>query len=103
MEKQLNEASAFLALDSRYFALSPWCHREYQLAMLREMRLRRNGHPEAQFIWVARLADEPEGELRFLDAYDRFDLTDPATPLSPLFDSLVQDLRGQFGHPGERP
>jgi TIR domain len=103
MEKQLNEASAFLALDSRYFALSPWCHREYQLAMLREMRLRRNGHPEAQFIWVARLADEPEGELRFLDAYDRFDLTDPATALSPLFDSLVQDLRDSSGIPVNGP
>jgi hypothetical protein len=93
MEKQLNAASAFLALDSRYFNLSPWCHREYQLALLREMRLRGNGHPEAQFIWVAKLADVPEGELRFIDTYDFFDLTDPATGLSPLFDGLVRKLR----------
>jgi hypothetical protein len=83
IERQLSEADAFLALDSPHFSTSPWCHREVQLAILREEELRRS-RPDAEFIRVLRIADTPRRSFNVLDAYDTFDLTGPG----PLGDQL---------------
>jgi TIR domain len=78
MERQLSTADAFLALVSPHFIESPWCHREKELAILREIELQR-GHQGAKFIRVLEIAETPHPVNGFLDAYDRFDLTDPGT------------------------
>src|ERR1700722_15335599 len=74
IERQIREADAFLALDSPHFAASPWCHRESELAILRDEELRRTGL-DNRFIRVLRIADTPRRSFSFLDAYDAFDLT----------------------------
>ena len=51
MEQHLSTADAFLALVSPHFIESPWCHRETELAILREIELQR-GYPDAGFIRV---------------------------------------------------
>jgi hypothetical protein len=78
MEHQLSSATAFLALVSPHFIESPWCHRETELAILREVTLQRS-HPGARFIRVLKIADVPHSANGFLDAYDMFDLTSPST------------------------
>ena len=55
IERRLSEADAFLALDSPNFSASPWCHREAELALLREEELRRS-EPGARFIHILRIA-----------------------------------------------
>jgi TIR domain len=83
MERQLNAANGFLALDSPHFTASPWCHRETELAILREVQLQRD-QPDASFIRVLKLADTPRRSIGFLDAYDMFDLSGPG----PLADQI---------------
>jgi hypothetical protein len=78
MERQLSTADAFLALVSPHFIESPWCHRETELAILREIEMQR-GQPDARYIRVLKIADAPHTVHGFLDAYDEFDLTDEAT------------------------
>src|SRR5271154_4194017 len=56
MELELSTATAFLALVSPHFIESPWCHRETELAILREITLQR-GNPGARFIRVLKLTD----------------------------------------------
>src|ERR1700722_15585507 len=69
MEQKLNEADAFIALDSPHFSDSTWCHRETQIALLREEQLRLS-QPAARFIRVLKIADTPHRPIRFLDTYD---------------------------------
>jgi hypothetical protein len=78
MERQLSAADAFLALVSPHFKDSPWCHRETELAILREIQIQR-GSPGARFIRVLKIANMPLSANGFLDAYDFFDLTSPNT------------------------
>jgi hypothetical protein len=77
-ERNLITADAFLALVSPHFVESPWCHRETELAILREVELQR-GHPDASFIRVLKIADTPALISGFLNTYDWFDLTSPDT------------------------
>jgi TIR domain len=90
MERQLSTADAFLALVSPHFIESPWCHRETQVALLRETELQRR-HPDAKFIRVLRIADTPYQVTGFLGTYDRFDLTDPNT-MDQQLGSLMASL-----------
>jgi hypothetical protein len=91
MEHVLSTADAFLALVSPHFIESPWCHRETELAILREIELQR-GHPDAGFIRVLKVADAPHPVNGFLDAYDLFDLTSPGT-MEQQLDSVLASLR----------
>jgi TIR domain len=91
MERQLNSANGFLALDSPHFTASPWCHRETELAILREVQLQRT-QPDASFIRVLKLADTPHRDIGFLDAYDRYDLSDPGRRADEL-----RKLRASLG------
>jgi hypothetical protein len=93
MERQLSTADAFLALVSQHFIESPWCHREKELAILREIELQRV-RPGAKFIRVLKIADAPHPVNDFLDAYDRFDLTDPdPDTMEQQLGSVVASLR----------
>jgi hypothetical protein len=74
METHLREADAFLAIVSSNFYESPWCHRETELAILREVELQR-GSPGSRFIRVLKIAATPHRVAGFLDTYDMFDLT----------------------------
>jgi hypothetical protein len=105
MEQQLGTADAFLALVSPHFRESPWCHRETELAILREMELQRR-HPGARFIRVLKIADMPHVVNGFLDAYDSYDLTRPASmerQLGSLLASLRPAATGTAGTPGPAP
>jgi TIR domain len=105
MEQQLGTADAFLALVSPHFAESPWCHRETELAILREMELQRR-HPGARFIRVLKIADMPHVANGFLDAYDSYDLTRPASmegQLGSLLASLSPAGTGTAGTAGPAP
>src|SRR5258708_14263903 len=90
MERQLSAADAFLALVSPKFIESPWCHRETELAILREIELQR-GNPAARFIRFLKIADTPHPVNSFLDAYDTFDLTSPST-MEQQLDSVAASL-----------
>jgi TIR domain len=76
IERELTMADAFLALVSPHFVDSPWCHRETELAILREVELQR-GNPGARFIRVLKIAQMLHPVNGFLSAYDSFDLTSP--------------------------
>ena len=91
MERQLSRATAFIALVSAHFIQSPWCHRETELAILREIELQR-GHPGARFIRVLKIADTPHPVSGFLDAYDSFDLSGPST-MEQQLGSVAASLR----------
>ncbi len=91
MERQLNAANGFLALDSPHFTASPWCHRETELAILREVQLQRD-RPDASFIRVLKLADTPHRDIGFLDAYDKYDVSDPGRRADEL-----RKLRANLG------
>ena len=90
MERHLSTADAFLALVSPNFIESPWCHRETELAILREIELQR-GDRGARFIRVLKIADAPHSVNGFLDGYDSFDLTGQST-MEQQLDSVAADL-----------
>lgn len=97
MEQKLNEADAFIALDSPHFSGSTWCHRETQIALLREEQLKLS-QPAARFIRVLKIADSPNRPIRFLDTYDKFDLTDPRA-----LDQQLSMVAASLGQVGSRP
>ncbi len=97
MEQKLNEADAFIALDSPHFTVSTWCHRETQIALLREEQLRLD-QPAARFIRVLKIANTPHRYIRFLDTYDKFDLTDPRA-----LDQQLSMVAASLGQVGSRP
>ena len=101
MERQLNAASGFIALDSPHFAASPWCHREAELAILREVQLQRT-QPDANFIRVLKLADTPRRSIGFLDGYDMFDLSEPGT-LAYHVGRLAASLGSAVSAPSAQP
>jgi hypothetical protein len=99
MERQLNAADPFIAIDSPHFTASPWCHRETELAILREVRMERS-QPGARFIRVLRIAATPQRDVRFLDGYDTFDASGPGTlddQLGKLVASLGPAVSAQSG------
>ena len=73
IEAQIREAEAFVALVSGNYLASPWCRRERELAMLREMGAPA-GHPAPGFLYILKIADTPFGDAGFLQAYDGIDL-----------------------------
>ena len=91
MEKEIIGAEAFLALMSSNFTKSPYCHREAQLAILREEDLRAH-QPDARFIRVLMAENIQHLDAGFLAAYDWLDVTDESNTdqaLSSILGSLT--------------
>ena len=74
IENAINEATAFVALMSPHFLVSPWCRMEREFAIQRELDLRAD-HPGYKFIYVLEIRDTPYAYSGFLRSYDWFDLT----------------------------
>ncbi len=73
IERQIRAADVFVALMSPAYLASPWCRREWQLAIRREHAL------PAQFIYVVVVASTPHDDAGMLNAYSWVDATGELT------------------------
>jgi hypothetical protein len=103
IEDELNAADAFLALLSPHFLDSPWCHRETELAILREHDLQTND-PSSVFIHVVKIS-ETRIVPGFLGSYQWIDMTAARSrdeALHELVGGLGPDLRSRQVHQARR-
>ena len=89
VERAIGQATAFIALLSPDFLASPWCRREGELAIHREVTLQVTD-PDATFVHVWQIKETARTAAGFLQAYDQPNLSgqldDLDTALSPLID-----------------
>jgi hypothetical protein len=91
IERRITEADAFLALMSPSFISSPWCHRESELAILREEDLAAKDSA-ASFIRVLQIGEVQHGRAGLLRLYDWLDLTSPSA-WDDTLKALVANIR----------
>lgn len=70
IEKDINEANAFLALVSPHYLSSPWCIHERNMALRKDVDFQR---VRKQYLWVAQVVSTEK--IGLLANYDWFNLT----------------------------
>jgi hypothetical protein len=77
IEEEINRADGFLAVLSPDFLSSPWCRHERDMALRREVALRKSGKT-SPFIIIVQVKPVDYSETGMLGNYDWFDLTQPS-------------------------